>query len=65
MRKKGADMDLLPVLGASAATGLLSSVLTVVALKVDMRWVKEKVNDHERRIRELETMVMTCLNHSQ
>ncbi|MEI8610278.1 hypothetical protein BCS58_18015 [Enterovibrio norvegicus] len=58
-------MDLLPVLGASAATGLLSSVLTVVALKVDMRWVKEKVNDHERRIRELETMVMKCLNHSQ
>ncbi|MGF1767444.1 hypothetical protein L4D06_08660 [Enterovibrio makurazakiensis] len=58
-------MDLLPVLGASAATGLLSSVLTVVPLKVDMRWVKEKVNDHERRIRELETMLMKCLNHSQ
>ncbi|WP_181955841.1 hypothetical protein [Enterovibrio norvegicus] len=57
-------MELLPVLGASAATGLLSSVLTVVALKVDMRWVKEKVNDHERRIRELERMVMTYLNHS-
>lgn len=47
-------MELLQVLGASAATGLLSSVLTVVALKVDMRWMKEKLNDHEQRLRKLE-----------
>ncbi|USH01001.1 hypothetical protein K6Q96_08595 [Grimontia kaedaensis] len=47
-------MDLLSVLGASAATGLLSSVLTVVALKVDMRCMKEKLSDHEQRLRKLE-----------
>lgn len=46
--------DILPVLGASAVTGLLSSVLTVVALKVDVRWMKEKLNDHEQRLRKLE-----------
>ena len=47
-------MELLPIMGASAATGLLSSVLTVVALKVDMHWVKEKLSDHEQRLRKLE-----------
>ncbi|MBV7296817.1 hypothetical protein [Enterovibrio paralichthyis] len=50
-------MDLLPILGTSAATALLSSVLTVVALKVDVRWMKDKLSDHETRIRQLESKV--------
>lgn len=44
----------METLVVAVVTGAISSVATVVALKVDISWIKSSVNDHEKRIRALE-----------
>ncbi|WP_198532231.1 hypothetical protein [Salinivibrio sp. IB872] len=47
-------MEMTQYLIISGLTGVASSVATVVALKVDIRWIKSIVQDHENRIRLIE-----------
>ncbi|WP_158011327.1 hypothetical protein [Salinivibrio sp. AR647] len=47
-------MELTQYLIMSGVTGLMTSVATVVALKVDIRWMKNTLEDHEKRLRKIE-----------
>ncbi|WP_156146695.1 hypothetical protein [Salinivibrio sp. KP-1] len=47
-------MELTQYLIMSGMTGLVTSVATVVALKVDIRWMKNTLADHEKRLRVIE-----------
>ncbi|EKO3452648.1 hypothetical protein SD340_001120 [Vibrio fluvialis] len=38
----------------AVVTGAISSVATIVALKVDISWIKNTLSDHEKRLRALE-----------
>jgi hypothetical protein len=47
-------MDLMQSLLLSALTGGASALVTVVALKVDVRWIKQILQEHAERLRTLE-----------
>jgi hypothetical protein len=47
-------MEITQYLLLSGVTGIVTSVATVVALKVDIRWMKNTIEDHELRLRGLE-----------
>ncbi|SEF98380.1 hypothetical protein [Vibrio hangzhouensis] len=50
-------MGLAEALFLSAVTGAASAVATVVALKVDIKWIREILKDYGERIKTLETKV--------
>lgn len=47
-------MGILETLAISLGTGLASSLATIAALKVEVRWMRDNLNDHEQRLRKLE-----------
>ncbi|MGR5096880.1 hypothetical protein ACPV5O_26280 [Vibrio maritimus] len=48
-------MGITEALFLSAVTGVASSIATVIALKVDIKWMREILKDHGERINKLET----------
>ena len=39
----------------SIVTGLISSATTIIVLKTDMKWIKEVIDKHDKRIYNIET----------
>ncbi|MGH1403263.1 MAG: hypothetical protein ACRBDL_03380 [Alphaproteobacteria bacterium] len=38
-------------------TGLVSSIVTITAVKVDVSWLKENIKNHSHRIEKLEEKI--------
>jgi hypothetical protein len=48
------NSELISALIGAAVSGILSSVVTVIALKRDFKWLSTMVRDHENRLRYVE-----------
>ncbi|MCG9625235.1 hypothetical protein L1D34_10315 [Vibrio mediterranei] len=48
-------MGIVEALVLSALTGGASAMATVIALKVDIKWMRDILKDHAERIKTLET----------
>lgn len=48
------NADFLTILGAAVASGIFSSIVTIAAIRVELRWLRRDIDSLNKRVNRLE-----------